>query len=126
PLGGPKGSGLALLFECLTGILAGTPIIAAAANVGKKAPIQNATVIVLNIESFRPLTDYRLDVAELRRTIKELPRRQGFEELLLPGERGDREAERRKKDGIPIPADVWKELEEVSRRSHVAMPAPAN
>src|ERR1051325_10178651 len=32
PLGGPKGSGLALMFECLTGILAGTPILAAFAN----------------------------------------------------------------------------------------------
>jgi ureidoglycolate dehydrogenase (NAD+) len=123
PLGGPKGSGLALLFECLTGILAGTPIIAAAANAGKIAPIQNATVIVLNVESFRSLADYRVGISELRHTIKKLPRRQGFEELLLPGERGDREAARRKKDGIPIPADVWKELEAMSGRSRVAMPA---
>jgi ureidoglycolate dehydrogenase (NAD+) len=122
PLGGPKGSGLALLFECLTGILAGTPIVAAAANLGKKAPIQNATVVVLNIDSFRPLMDYRLDISELRRTIKSLPRREGFGELLLPGERGDREEKRRRQDGIPIPADVWKYLEEVSRKTQVAMP----
>ena len=125
PLGGPKGSGLALLFECIAGILAGTPIITAVATLGKKAPIQNATLIVLNVESFRPLTEYRLDIEELKRTIKALPRRHGFEELLLPGERGDREAQRRSRDGIPIPADVWNDLEEVSRRTQVAMPTTA-
>jgi ureidoglycolate dehydrogenase (NAD+) len=119
PLGGPKGSGLALLFECIAGILAGTPIIAAAANLGRKAPIQNATVIVLNIDSFRPLDEYRVDIAELTRAIKALPRRRGFEELLLPGERGDREAERRRRDGIPIPADVWKDLMELSTSTQV-------
>jgi LDH2 family malate/lactate/ureidoglycolate dehydrogenase len=66
--------------------------------------------------------DYRLDISELRRTIKSLPRREGFGELLLPGERGDREEKRRRQDGIPIPADVWKDLEEVSRKTQVAMP----
>jgi ureidoglycolate dehydrogenase (NAD+) len=125
PLGGPKGSGLALLFECMAGILAGTPIITAAATLGRKAPIQNATLVVLNVESFRPLDEYRLDIAELTRAIKALPRRRGFEELLLPGERGEREAARRKRHGIPIPADVWKDLKELSSSTQVALPKAA-
>jgi hypothetical protein len=44
-IGGAKGSGLSLMFECLTSILAGTPIIAAlSGETGDKAVSQNATI----------------------------------------------------------------------------------
>jgi ureidoglycolate dehydrogenase (NAD+) len=111
PLGGAKGSGLSLMFECLTGILAGTPIIAALGRQsGAKAPFQNAMIVVFNITTFRPLADYRRDVQQLKEVVKALPRRDGFGELLLPGERGDREAELRRRTGIPLPVGLWTEL----------------
>jgi LDH2 family malate/lactate/ureidoglycolate dehydrogenase len=92
PIGGAKGSGLSLMFECLTGILAGTPIIAPLASAsGAKAAIQNAMMIVSNIANFRSLTDYRRDIQQLKEVVKALPRRDGFSELLLPG---DAETER--------------------------------
>jgi len=115
PLGGPKGSGLSLLFECLTGVMAGTPIITTLAGLtGSKAPMQNAMVIVFNVANFRPLADYRRDVALLRDVVKSLPRREGFDELLLPGERGGREAELRRRNGIPLPAKLWRELSDIA------------
>lgn len=111
PLGGAKGSGLSLMFECLTGILAGTPIIAPLGGIrGAKAPIQNAMIIVFNVTNFRPLADYRRDIQQLKEVVKALPRRDGFSELLLPGERGDREAELRRRTGIPLPVKLWTEL----------------
>jgi ureidoglycolate dehydrogenase (NAD+) len=116
PLGGAKGSGLSLMFECLTGILAGTPIIATLGRMsGAKAPIQNAMIIVFNIANFRPLTDYRRDIQQLKETVKGLPRRDEFSELLLPGERGDREAELRRRTGIPLPAKLWTELDNLAQ-----------
>ena len=101
PLGGAKGSGLSLMFECLTGILAGTPIIAQRGR-GYRAPRQNAMIAVFNIASFRPLNDYRKDIQELAGFVKGLPRREGFDELLLPGERGNREAELRRRTGFAV------------------------
>ena len=116
PIGGAKGSGLSLMFECLTGILAGTPIIAVLGGTsGAKAPIQNAMIIVFNVANFRTLPDYRHDIQQLKEMVKGLPRREGFSELLLPGERGDREAERRRCTGIPLPAKLWIELGNVAR-----------
>jgi ureidoglycolate dehydrogenase (NAD+) len=116
PLGGPKGSGLSLLFECLTGVLAGTPIITTLAGLtGSKAPMQNAIVIVFNVDNFRPLADYQGDVALLRHVVKGLPRREGFDELLLPGERGGREADVRRRNGIPLPAKLWRELCDIAQ-----------
>src|SRR5215467_6023923 len=77
PLGGPKGSGLSLLFECLTGVLAGTPIITTIAGLtGPNLPLSNAIVIVVNIANFRALADYRRDVGRLIDVVKDLPRRE--------------------------------------------------
>jgi len=121
PLGGPKGSGLSLMFECMTGILAGTPIIAALGRShGAKAPIQNSMVIAFNIATFRALTDYRRDVEQLKRVVKALPRRDGFDELLLPGERGDREAELRRTTGIPLPGRLATELGKLAQELGVS------
>jgi LDH2 family malate/lactate/ureidoglycolate dehydrogenase len=123
-LGGAKGSGLSLMFECLTGILAGTPIIATLGTTsGEKAPTQNAMIIVFNIANFRPLTEYRRDVQQLKAVVKALPRRDGFSELLLPGERGDREAELRRRIGIPLSAKLWTELGNLAQELGVSQPA---
>ncbi len=123
PLGGPKGSGLSLLFECLTGVLAGTPIITTLAGLtGPNLPLSNAILIVVNIANFRPLADYRRDVGLLIEVVKGLPRREGFDELLLPGERGGREAELRRRNGIPLPPKLWRELGDIAHSLAIAPP----
>jgi ureidoglycolate dehydrogenase (NAD+) len=123
PLGGPKGSGLSLLFECLTGVMAGTPIITTLAGLtGSRVPLQNAMVIAFNVANFRPLADYRRDVALLKDVIKGLPRREGFEELLLPGERGGRETALRRRKGIPLNAKLWRELHDTAQA--LGLPPP--
>jgi|SRR5215475_2000771 len=119
PVGGAKGSGLSLMFECLTGILAGTPIVARRGR-GAEAPRQNAMIVVFNVASFRPPNDYRNDIQELAEFVKGLPRREGFDELLLPGERGNREAELRRRTGIPLPGWLWTELNTIGRELGVA------
>ena len=107
------------MFECLTGILAGTPIVAKRGR-GANAPRQNAIIAVFNIASFRPLSDYRSDIQELIEFIKELPRRDGLDELLLPGERGNREAELRRSTGIPLPRWLWTELNHIAEELELA------
>jgi ureidoglycolate dehydrogenase (NAD+) len=119
PVGGAKGSGLSLMFECLTGIMAGTPIVARRGR-GAKAPRQNAMIAVFNIACFRPLSDYRNDIQELIEFVKGLPRRDGFDELLLPGERGDREAALRRRTGIPLPNWLWTELSNIAQELGVS------
>jgi len=126
PLGGAKGSGLSLMFECLTGILAGTPIIAPLGGMsGTKPPIQNAMIIVFNITNFRSSTDYRHDIQQLKEVVKALPRRDGFSELLLPGERGGREAELRRRTGIPLPVQLWTELGDLAQELGVTRLSPS-
>jgi ureidoglycolate dehydrogenase (NAD+) len=54
--------------------------------------------------------------------VKNLPRRDGFDELLLPGERGGREAELRRRNGIPLAAKLWRELGEIAQALGVSPP----
>jgi len=125
PLGGPKGSGLSFMFECLTGILAAAPVLTMyATSATRKRHMQNAMLIVLDIASFRPLADYRRDVGELTDMIRHLPLQEGFTEALMPGERGGRCAAERRANGIPLPGALWKQLKDIAKSLGVTAPAP--
>jgi ureidoglycolate dehydrogenase (NAD+) len=125
PLGGPKGSGLSLMFECLTGILAASPLLIMYADpAGRKRHKQSAIMIVLDVEMFRPLADFRRDVGDLVAMIRKLPLQQGFDEALMPGERGERRAAARRPEGIPLPPALWKELGDIARTLGVTAPKP--
>lgn len=104
PLGGPKGAGLALMFEFLTAALG------ADLTLSPKRREQNAMVIAINVTTFRPLADFTADVGGLADLIKGLPRLDGVDEILLPGERSKRTVSQRRAAGIPIAAKTWKQL----------------
>jgi ureidoglycolate dehydrogenase (NAD+) len=124
PLGGPKGSGLAFMFEMLASVLAAAPIQAPALGPEKRTRhTGNTAMLVLDIESFRSLAGFTHDADMLAGIVKGLPRRAGFDEILLPGERGSRTETVRRKNGIPIPAKLWGELEAIAKTDGVKMPA---
>jgi ureidoglycolate dehydrogenase (NAD+) len=124
PLGGPKGSGLAFMFEMLASVLAAAPIQAPALGPQKRTRhTGNTAMLVIDIETFRPLIDFKTDADALAAVVKALPRQTGFDEILLPGERGNRTETARRKSGIPIPAKLWEELESVATETGVKMPA---
>ena len=60
--------------------------------------------------------------AAIADTIKQLPLRDGFDEILLPGERGGRTETSRRASGIPIPAGTWKALEQVAETYAIELP----
>lgn len=125
PLGGPKGSGLSFMFECLTSILAAAPVLTMYATPATpKRHLQNAMLIMLDIATFRPLADYRHDVGELVAMIRAQPLQEGFDEALMPGERGSRRAAERRARGIPLPGPLWKQLQDIAASLGVTAPAP--
>jgi len=124
PLGGPKGSGLAFMFEMLASVLAAAPIQAPALGPQKcTRHTGNTAMLAIDIETFRPLIDFKTDADALAAVVKALPRQTGFDEILLPGERGNRTETVRRKSGIPIPAKLWEELGSVAKETGVKMPA---
>ena len=124
PLGGPKGSGLGLMFEMLASVLAAAPIQARALGPEKRTRhTQNTAIIAIDIATFRPLAEFTHDADTLTSIIKSLPRQSGFDEITLPGERSGRTEAARRKTGIPIPPKLWDELETIAKADAIKMPA---
>jgi ureidoglycolate dehydrogenase (NAD+) len=126
PLGGPKGSGLGLMFEMLASVLAAAPIQARVLGPEKRTRhTGNTAMLAIDVATFRPLVDFTHDADALAAIIKALPRQAGFDEITLPGERSARTEAKRRKSGIPIPVKLWQELETIAKSHAVTMPAAA-
>ncbi|MEE2995567.1 MAG: Ldh family oxidoreductase [Pseudomonadota bacterium] len=127
-LGGHKGGGLALMFECITSLIVANPLIAPfledAPEGGRH--MQNGLVIAIDISQFSDIGKYIHEVDRLTEAIKSLPRAENDQEILVPGERGDLVLERRRAGGIPVPEGTWKRLEEVASKLGVEMPETTN
>ena len=107
PLGGAKGSGLAFMFECLASFLTANPILAEAL---EKTPAswrhkQNAMVIAIDVARFVPQEVFRREAGRLANSLRRLP----GEDILMPGERGSRNAARQR-DAVTISPQVYEEL----------------
>ena len=122
PLGGPKGAGLALMSELITGLLTDDPILTEALSVAKARHRQNAMIIAIDVARFTDLARFRAGVDGLAALICALPRQPGFDAILMPGDRGDSVAERRGQDGISVQDAVWATL--VQRGTELGVNTP--
>lgn len=112
PLGGPKGSGLSLMIECLASIAVGSPLISLALLSGGLAedPFLNGVAIAIDLAAIGDLDTFTAEVDRLGDAITSLPRAANVDRILLPGERGDAILAERETSGIPVPAGTWKRL----------------
>jgi ureidoglycolate dehydrogenase (NAD+) len=123
PLGGPKGSGLALMSELLCSVLAGAPILAPALQARPEAlpHTQNALVVAIDVAQLGTAATMTEQVESLKRALKALPSAHG-DDVLLPGERGDRAREFRLADGIALPEGIRSELTLAASEHGVEVP----
>ena len=124
PLGGPKGSGLSLMIECLSSLTVGNPVIASvlAVGSGSDSPVLNGTAIAIDLAAFGDPQAVEADAARLADAILALPRAEGVDRLYLPGGRGDDVSRTRSVSGIPIPAGTWTRLTATAKALGVAVP----
>jgi LDH2 family malate/lactate/ureidoglycolate dehydrogenase len=125
PSGGYKGSGLALMFETLSSLVVGVPLLAPnLLGLENAAPLgtQNGVLAAIDIGALTDIERYKKDVDQLVHAIKDLPKADGFDEIFVPGEPEDRCSEARLRDGIPVPVSVARELVEVAQELAVTLP----
>ena len=123
PLGGPKGSGLSLMFELLAGVLSGAPVLAPALGPEHRCRhTQNAFILALDVAAFRAPGDFIADADQLIAVLKTLPLQEGFDEILLPGEHGHRTEVIRRAGGIPIAPSTWAALERLAKSLAIGLP----
>ena len=117
PIGGYKGSGLAIML----GLLAG-PLNRAA--FGRDVVDFNADdasetntghfIVALDIARFLPLAEYTAEVDRHIRELKESRRLPGVDEIRMPGERRRQSREERTRDGVPLAAPLVAQLEKLA------------
>lgn len=122
PMAGAKGSGLSLMIEILTSVLAGNAVIGPVL-LGRRKDGFNGIVIAVDPAAFGPAEDFGAATRELCAAIHGLTPADGVAAVLLPGERGAETARLRARDGIPLAAGTAKRLAETAAR--LAVPVPA-
>ncbi|HQU68925.1 MAG TPA: Ldh family oxidoreductase [Albidovulum sp.] len=126
PFGGVKGSVLGTLMDLLSGVLTG-------ANFGgdvkslyfDHSEPQNVGHLFFAIrpDLFLSMDDFGARMDEFYARIKALPRAAGVDEIMLPGEPEQRREDQRRRDGIPVTANVIADLTAEGKAAGVTFPA---
>jgi uncharacterized oxidoreductase len=109
PLGGSegyKGSGLAAMVEVLCGLLTGLGF--GVEPTGRHN--DGCFMAVFNVAAFRPLQQFKKEVAEFARYLKETPPSEGSTGVFYPGEVEHIREQERRISGIEIEDATWEKL----------------
>jgi LDH2 family malate/lactate/ureidoglycolate dehydrogenase len=109
PLGGSegyKGSGLAAMVEILCGLLTGLGFGVEPS--GRHN--DGCFMAVFKVEAFRPLTEFKREVAEFARYLQATPPSEGSPGVYYPGEIEHRNEQARLKAGIDVEEATWEKL----------------
>jgi len=119
PFGGPKGSAIALIIDVLSGVLSGSAFGLKVNDMYadfKKPTGTGHFLGAINIGFFVDLEEFKRNMDEMIREVKNnTPVKEGGE-IFLPGEIGEREMDKRLKEGIPLTSAVLRELREEGER----------
>lgn len=126
PMGGAqayKGFGLSLVLDMLAGGLSGGRTCHADAPPGKG---NSVLFLVLDPEHFAGRDALVREASQVAAFVRETPRAEGIERILLPGDPERLTLERRSAAGITLEDAHWSKLAEVAARYDVPLPGPAD
>lgn len=111
PIGGPKGSGIAILMDIMSGVLSGAAFGGDVGDQYKEKRPQNVghSFIVIKPDVFMSSENFRSRMDVLVQRVHAVVPAPGFKEVLFPGEPEHRLSETRRVEGIPY-ADAEKKM----------------
>ncbi len=115
PVGGPKGYGMALMLDVLSGVLTGARF---AANLGPSGSGQ--FFLALRVESFMPLADFRARMDAMIDQIHASALAPGFDRIYVPGEIEYNLQSKRVEAGLPIEDAILADLSRLAAEVGVA------
>jgi LDH2 family malate/lactate/ureidoglycolate dehydrogenase len=117
PIGGHKGSGLALVLGLLAGVLNGAAF-------GREVVDFNADdesacntghfIIALDVSRFLPIDMFKSQIDRQLRDLKSSPVLPGFDAIRLPGEQRQSRRAERTRDGVPVFPEVVAQLDKLA------------
>jgi LDH2 family malate/lactate/ureidoglycolate dehydrogenase len=124
PLGGYKGSGLAMMVEILCGVLSGGAMANELGGIryrGKKVRVSQ-TFLAIDIARFMPVEEFTARMEKLVGIMKTTPAAPGYEEVLVAGDPEWRMEAERLRTGIPVADGNWDMLCKAAASVGVAPP----
>lgn len=121
--GGHKGYGLAVVAELLGQALTGGEQCTDEKLGGGVYTKSGSLFLAIDSGIFRPAKDYATTADATLRHIKAVPPAPGFSEVLLPGEPELRTRAQRKAEGISLPDNSWRTLQQQATRYKVDVAA---
>ncbi|SEN03297.1 Malate/lactate/ureidoglycolate dehydrogenase, LDH2 family [Mesobacillus persicus] len=121
PVGGPKGFGLAVMGEILTGVLTGghfSKMIPSMYDLNQKQSISHF-LLTIDIKQLIPLEVYYSSMKQLISYIKDSKKAEGTEHIYLPGEIEFLKEARNREVGVPMQGETFKKLNEIARELNI-------
>ena len=123
PIGGAKGSGLAIFMEIICGVLAGAavgPHINHFWNDFENPQNVGHMFLAVDIDKFAGLEQFKASVDQVISEMKALPKNPGVTEIYMPGEIEAGIRKERKAGGINLSESVYAELKSLADRYQIA------
>jgi LDH2 family malate/lactate/ureidoglycolate dehydrogenase len=124
PLGEHKGYGLAFMIEVLSGVLTGAGMLRQIPFWVKdpQTPLNiGHCFAALDIESFITLNSFKKRLSWIVHEMKSSSLAEGSQKIYIPGEKEWEIEEKRRREGIPISEEVWKDLKKLSKKYKEAL-----
>jgi LDH2 family malate/lactate/ureidoglycolate dehydrogenase len=118
PLGGYKGSGLAMMVEILCAVLGGGAMSTEVGGIrfrGRTVRVSQF-FLAIDIARFMPVEEFTARMERLVHMMKSTPTAPGYDEVLVAGEPEWRMEAERRKNGIPIAQGNWDLLVKAAER----------
>ena len=124
PLGGYKGSGLAMMVEILCAVLSGGAMSTELGGLRIRGRMfrVNQAFLAIEIERFMPVAEFTRRVEHLVELVKSAEPAAGYSEVLVAGDPEWRMEDERLRNGIPLGRGTWDSLVNLARKLQVAEP----
>ena len=125
PLGGYKGSGLAMMVEILCSTLSGGLMPDQIGGIrfrGKRVRVSQV-YLAIDVTRFMPVEEFTARMEQLVGIMKSTPAAPGYDEVLVAGDPEWRTEAARRRDGIPIADGNWNSM--LKAAESVRVPGPA-
>lgn len=121
PIGGAKGAGLSLIIDMLSGMLSGTSEVGGVANIlDTSRPSRTGHMLIaIDPSAFIGRAEFETEVERTVGRINAMEPADGSR-VMVPGELERERAERARREGVVLPADVQQELLRIADELQVA------
>jgi LDH2 family malate/lactate/ureidoglycolate dehydrogenase len=128
PLGGYKGSGLAMMVEILCSVLSGGAMANEVGGIrfrGKTVRVSQM-FMAIDVARFMPVEEFTARVEQLVNLMKTTPTAPGYDEVMVAGDPEWRTEAERTRNGIPIADGNWDMLVKAATKVGAALPPPSS